>query len=430
MRPSPETADNALYLHQAGPEQRFPPFERDGRTGIAIVGGGLTGLSTALHLAEAGHDVTVLEAEVPGWGASGRNGGQLNPGLKFNPSWFLEHFGEAQGRKIVDFAWSTVEETATLVERLGIDCGMRRCGTLRAATSEREAGAVRASYEDMRAHGMPLKWLDKADLAAETGHEVYHSAFLDPRGGEVNPLQLSRGLADAAAQRGAALHGASRVTALRRAGNGWELETNGATLRADRVLVACNGYADRLVPGLRQAAVPVFSSALASNPLSGSLAKTVFPSRRVLYEAGLVTVYYRVDPDGHLIIGGRGPMRPSSAASDMTAVANRAFELWPELAGHGWKHAWNGRVCITKDHLPHIHAPDTGLLIAYGYNGRGVALATVLGQHLAAALAHRSGASDLVIPPSSMRKIPFHPFWPVGVKAAVTYARLRARFSR
>lgn len=421
-----ETARTSVYALDAPETPAYPALQRDAETDIAIVGGGYTGLSTALHLAETGRGVTLLEAYQPGWGASGRNGGQLNPGIKFNPSTVIGMLGEEKGRALVDFAWSTVDQAAHLVRRLGIDCDLRLNGTLRAAAGTRDVAAVRASQQDMARLGMPVDWIGRQELAGIVGHGRYHGAFLDRRGGDLDPLLYSRGLAEAAARAGATLHGDSRALKLERHGDSWTLTTRAGALRARRVLVCCNGYADDLVPGLRKALVPVFSSVLASNPLPEALASTILPGRQVLYESGLVTVYYRVDSHNRLIIGGRGPMRPIDAPSALGPVARHAFDLWPELARIGWQTAWNGRVAVTTDHMPHVHEVAPGLVAVYGYNGRGVALASALGKPLAAFLAGEVAADELPIPPGTMRTIPFHAFWPVGVHATIAWSRFRS----
>ncbi|WP_102224766.1 NAD(P)/FAD-dependent oxidoreductase [Acidimangrovimonas sediminis] len=422
-----ESARTSLYVRETGTPPVWPTLAEPLRTDVAVIGGGFTGLSTALHLAEGGTDVALLEAETPGWGASGRNGGQLNPGLKYDPAWFLKTFGPTKGREIVDFGWSTVDTAAALIDRLGIDCDLRRGGTIRAAATGAEVATIRQSFDDMAALGMPVDWVEGAELAAMTGHDHYPAAFVDRRGGDVNPLALARGLARAAADAGAQVFGQSRVSALARHSDGWRLEVNGHEVIAGRVLVACNGYADDLIPGLKQASVPVFSSILATPPLPEELASRILPGRQVLYEAGLVTVYYRVDAQNRLVIGGRGAMRPSGDAATMQAVSRHAHRLWPGVAQAGWGYAWNGRVAITSDHLPHLHAPAPGLLIAYGYNGRGVALSNALGIRLAAALAPGGDPAGLPLPLSDLRRIPFHRFWRIGAQAAILNAQVRRR---
>lgn len=425
-----ETARTSIYALDAPDAPAYPALSRDTETEVAIVGGGYTGLSTALHLAEAGRKVTLLEAYQPGWGASGRNGGQLNPGLKYDPSTIVGMFGKEKGKAMVDFAWSSTEQTAQLIRRLGIDCALRLNGTLRAAARGQDAAAVRRSQEDMAGFGMPVEWIGRDELAGTVGHGRYHGAFLDRRGGDLDPLRYSRGLAKAGALAGATIHGDSRALRLERDKGGWKLATAAGTLRAGRVLVCCNGYADDLVPGLRKALVPVFSSVLASAPLPPELAATILPGRQVLYESGLVTVYYRVDERNRLVIGGRGPMRPIDSPATLGPVARHAFALWPALAETGWQTAWNGRVAVTTDHMPHVHEIAPGLVAAYGYNGRGVALASALGRPLAAFLAGEIAAAELPIPPSGMQPIRFHRFWPLGVHATIAWSRFRNALAR
>lgn len=420
-----ETARSSIYALEATAAPAYPPLQGEAQTDIAIVGGGYTGLSTALHLAESGHKVTLLEAHQPGWGASGRNGGQLNPGLKYDPSGIVGMFGEEKGKAMVAFAWSSVEHTARLIRRLGIDCDLRLNGTLRAAAKAQDAAAVRRSQQDMAGFGMPAEWVEKKDLAALVGHDRYHGALLDRRGGDLNPLRYAQGLGEAASRAGAVIHGNSRVQRLERDKDGWKLVSVAGMLRAARVLVCCNGYTDDLVPGLRKALVPVFSSVLASRPLPETLAARIMPGRQVLYESGLVTVYYRVDRQNRLVIGGRGPMRPIDSPRRLGPVARHAFGLWPELADVGWQTAWNGRVAVTTDHMPHVNEVAPGLMAVYGYNGRGVALASALGKPLAACLSGEIPADELPIPPTAMQPIPFHRFWPLGVHATIAWSRFR-----
>ncbi len=421
-----ETARSSIYAQDQTDPPRWPALAGERRAVIAIIGGGLTGLSTAAHLAETGQDVVLLEAHQPGWGASGRNGGQLNPGLKYDPSQIIAKLGSEAGGKLVAFAWSTVQQTAHLIDRLGIDCDLRLNGTLRAAASIADVSAVQASQQDMAGHGMPVDWLDAATMAGMTGHRRYHGGFIDRRGGDLNPLRFCHGLANAAEAAGAVIHGDSRALSLVRDGSRWRVATAGGALIADKVLVCCNGYADGLVPGLKRAMVPVFSSVLATPPLPPPLAARIMPGRQVLYESGLVTVYYRVDAKNRLILGGRGPMHPIASPARLRPIEDHAHRLWPDLAQLGWQAAWNGRVAVTTDHMPHLHELGEGLMTVYGYNGRGVALATAMGVALAARLSGQSEAADLPIPLSPLEPIRFHAFWPVGVHATIAWSRLKA----
>ena len=184
-----ETASQSIYAQDLRGPPHWPALTRERRTAVAVIGGGITGLSTALHLAEGGTDVVLLEAHQPGWGASGRNGGQLNPGLKYDPSQTIAKLGAGAGERFVDFAWSSVQQTAHLINRLGIECDLRLNGTLRAAARAADVAGVRASQQDMAGHGMPVKWLDPGEIARLTGHNLYHGGFLDRRGGDLEPLR-------------------------------------------------------------------------------------------------------------------------------------------------------------------------------------------------------------------------------------------------
>ncbi|MBB3978420.1 glycine/D-amino acid oxidase-like deaminating enzyme [Rhizobium azooxidifex] len=424
MHRSEDASPTTLYWQSSGPSAAYPPLDGGIDVEAAIVGGGLTGLSAALHVAEAGGSVAVLEAAQPGWGASGRNGGQLNPGLKFDPDAIEAMFGAERGRQLVRLAWGGPEFTRSLIRRLGIDCDVRQNGTLRAAPHRKAADALQKTVERWQQYGMPVEWMDGDAIAAATGTGRYRGAMFDPGGGDLNPLKFVRGLAAAAQEKGARIFGDSKVPSLHRQNGGWVLKTARGTVKARRVLIATNGYSDDLVPKLRRSVIPVFSAIVATDPLPDALAAALLPSRSVLYESGNITVYYRLDADNRLLIGGRGPMRPVRSADVLPNLTRYAEVLWPALAGTRWTHARNGRVAMTKDHLPHLHQPQEGLFACLGYNGRGVALSTSLGPALAQVL--RGGPVDACpLPVTPIRPFAFHPFWPIGAKVAIWHGRLK-----
>jgi len=367
----------------------------------------------------------LLEAQEPGFGASGRNGGQVNPGLKPDPDAVERRFGADLGGRMVAFAGAAPGFVFDLIERLRIDCAARRCGTLRAAVHPRHLTAVRITAEQHARRGAPVDMLDAAGIAEATGTDRYCGAMLDRRGGSLNPLSFARGLARAALAAGAAVHGQSRVLGLDRQGGAWRARTACGSVTAPRVLIATNGYTDDLWPGLRRSIVPVWSSIAATAPLPDSVRHRIMPGGHVLYESGTVTVYYRVDGD-RLLIGGRGPMREIGRANEIGYILDYAQRLWPSLDGVSWTHAWGGQLGMTRDHYPHIHEPAAGITVCLGYNGRGVALATALGAELAAKLT--SDTARLDMPVSPVTPIPLHGLWRVAVAAMVARGRIADRF--
>jgi glycine/D-amino acid oxidase-like deaminating enzyme len=411
-----------LYRDTAEPAAATPPLDGDIRADVAVVGGGFTGLSTALHLAEKGAKVVLLEAEEPGWGASGRNGGQVNPGLKHDPDTVERDFGPDLGRRMNALAGAAPQFVFDLIQRHGISCEARRNGTLRAAIAPKHAAAVRVTVEQMRQRQAPVELLSGKELADMTGTDRYQVALFDPRGGDLNPLSYARGLARAAMGAGAAVHGRTRAMSLHRQGELWQVSTPSGTVTAPQVVLATNGYTDDLWPGLRRSVVPVFGAIAATAPLPDSVARAVMPSRAVLYESGAITVYYRVDAGGRLLIGGRGPQTEISSTAPLAHLLNYAHKLWPALKDVAWTHAWGGRLAMTQDSYSHWHAPAKGVMACLAYNGRGVAMATSMGALVAKRILEPSAPCDMPI--TDLQPIPLHGLWPLAVRGAILRGRI------
>jgi glycine/D-amino acid oxidase-like deaminating enzyme len=416
----------SLYADTAVSPAPAPALDTDRNVSVAIIGGGFAGLSTALHLAEQSTDAIVLEAHEPGWGASGNNGGQLNPGLKLDPDTVEAAFGDDLGRRMVAFAYNTPVFTLDLVRRLAIACEARQNGTLRAAYHAASVAAVEVTAEQCIRRGMPVSVLKRDALREATGTDRYLLAMRDARGGDLQPLSYARGLARAALAAGAAIHGQSPAISLRREAGRWRIETPRAVVRAEKVLIATNGFTDDLWPGLRRTIVPLFSSIAATEPLPDDMARQIMPARSVLYESGHITVYYRIDASNRLLIGGRGPMQWISGPSAVAYLMRYAVRLWPVLRGIRWTHGWNSRLAMTADHYPHVHEPGPGALVYLGCNGRGVGLATAMGQQLAKRLIGGETVG-IDMPITAVKPIRFHALWPAAAKSVVLLGRIRDR---
>jgi glycine/D-amino acid oxidase-like deaminating enzyme len=411
-----------LYLETAERAEPTPPFSGERKADVVVIGGGFTGLSTALHLAERGADVVLLEAREPGWGASGRNGGQVNPGLKHDPDTVERDFGVELGGRMLRFAGEAPAFVFALIERLGIRCELKRCGTLRAAKHPKHVARVRVTVEQLRRRGVPVEFLDGGAVARATGTTVYAGALFDQRGGALNPLSYARGLAKAALAAGASVHGNARVQSLEPERGAWRVRTADGSVVSRHVVLATNGYTDSLWPQLSRTIVPVFGAIAASEPLPEAQAREILPGGQVLYESGAVTVYYRVDDGRRLIIGGRGPMQEIQSAADIPHIVHYARRLWPSLKDYRFTHGWGGRLGFTADQYPHVHEPADGVLVCLGYSGRGVALGTALGAALAQRISEPE--TDFPMPITALKTIPFHGYWPISVPAAILVGRV------
>ncbi|MER8461315.1 FAD-dependent oxidoreductase [Mesorhizobium sp. M1396] len=399
----------------------FPSGER---ADVVIVGGGIMGLSTALHAARLGLSVQVLEAGEIGQGASGLNGGQVIPGLKYDPEWLLAHFGPERGEALVNFAASTADAVFELIRDEKLAVPFVRHGWIQAAHTEVALKAAANRDRQWRARGADVKLLSAAEIAAKTGAQGYLGGWLDRRAGVIDPLAYTSELARIAAATGAKIAEHQKVVRLGKSVGVWRISTeNGLQLQAKAVVLATNAYTDGLIPGLAETIVPLHSFQIATAPLPPDVSATILPEGQAVSDSRRILVYYRKSADGRLVLGGRGRMALPTSTSDWAHLERALRRLYPMLSEIAIEKRWFGRVAMTPDHLPHIHVPEQGLLAVVGCQGRGVGLMTALGERIAGYL--QSGdARQLPFPLSPIRPIPFHAFRQVGVAATIAWYRL------
>ncbi len=418
---------HSLWTATANPAPATPPLEGEAAAEVAVIGGGFTGLSTALHLAERGVSVSLLEAESPGWGASGRNGGQVIPGLKHDPDELETLFGKERGARLIAMAGGAADLVFALVDKHAIACDARRTGWIQGAHDAVGLAAAHRRAADWARRGAAVEALDKARVAELLGSDTYVGGLLDRRGGGLHPLNYALGLASAATRAGASIHGQSRVKRIERQGGGFRLHAGQGVLAARRIVIGTNGYADGLVDPLRRSIVPVSSVQVATRPLSDNLRKTILPEGQVVSDTRRLLLYFRLDADGRFIMGGRGAFGERGILTRQADLRAAAEQLFPQLAGIEWRHHWGGFVALTTDHLPHLHELEPGIVTALGYNGRGVAMATAMGQQLAA-YASGTKAEDLDFPVTGLAPIPFHVLRKPALSALTAWYKARERF--
>ncbi|WP_137388950.1 NAD(P)/FAD-dependent oxidoreductase [Rhodoligotrophos defluvii] len=405
------TVDSLWAASAATPPLATVPLAGEVSADVAVIGGGFTGLSAALHLAEAGRKVVVLEAETIGFGASGRNGGQVNPGLKLDEAALQLKFGNDAGSAFYRLGQEAPDFLAALIARLGLNCRFARNGLVRLAHNRRALHAMQAATDQLERSGIAVERLpDREAVFRRVGTRAYIGGTIDPRGGRVHPLDLARELARAAQKAGATVHSHSRVTALTERNGGWRVETAGGAVQAREVVVATNGYTDGLIPGLAESLLPVNSFQIATAPIPDALNAEILPGYHTVYDSRRLILYFRKTWENRVVIGGRASFTSErgigGARADYSVLEQVLTGIFPQLAGVPIVHRWTGLVCITFDYLPHYHRPAPGLHVLLGFNGRGVALSNRAGAWLARTMTGQpdSGA----IPVTPIRPIPFH----------------------
>lgn len=416
----------SLWAATAPAAPETPALEGERRADVAVVGGGYTGLSTALHLAEAGADVVVLEAREPGWGASGRNAGMVIAGLKHDPDDLDAMLGPEIGARLVAISAGAPDLVFDLVERFAIACEPVKAGWIQPAHAKSFMPLVERRAEQWMRRGVDARVLDRDQVAAMLGTDVYKGGWHDPRGGAVQPLALVRGLARAAQSLGAAIHGDSPVTRLARAGGQWRVETARGAVLAEKVVLATNAYDTGLWPGLGGSLLPIKPYQVASAPISENLRRTILPGGQVTSNTRRLLSYYSVTPDSRLLMGGRASFDDRPHPELFAALHDTSTTLFPNLGDIAWDYGWSGWVALTRDHLPHLHALAPGLLAGVGFQGRGLAMGVMMGKHLARHALGGAGVEE-AWPAVPLRPLPFQSLRAPVMGAMRAYYGLRDR---
>jgi glycine/D-amino acid oxidase-like deaminating enzyme len=416
----------SLWAATAPPAVATPPLEGSVTVDVVVVGAGYAGMSTALHLAERGTRVVVLEAHEPGWGGSGRNGGQVIPGLKYDPDELEEMFGLERGKRLIDFVGGSADTVFGLIEKHKMNVPHQRRGWIQGAHTAAGLDIVKK-----RAAQWAKRGVDGArELGAEVtchliGTDKYLGGWVDPRGGAIQPLAYAREMARVAIAAGAAIHGRSPVTRLDRVNGKWVAVTaSGARVTADRAVVCTNGYSGNLVPALRTTVIAPNSFQVATAPLSDNVARSILPEGHVTSDTRQLLFYFRRDHTNRFIMGGRGPFREPKGPQDWDHLERITTKLFPQLKDIPIEFRWCGRVTLTRDFLPHLHEPAPGLLVDIGCMGRGVGLQSAIGCAMADYVATGNEAA-LPLPLVPMKALPFHALHRAYLAGIIAWYRMQ-----
>jgi glycine/D-amino acid oxidase-like deaminating enzyme len=378
----------SLWAAATAPGPDLPELVGTAATDVIIIGGGFTGLSTALHLREAGVEVAVLEAMEPGWGASGRNNGQVIPTLsRPDPEEIVARHGAA-GERFVALLRDSASMLFDVARQYQINAEQEQTGWVQPVHSPGRIQIVERRVRQWSKYGAEVELLSRDQTRDMLGSDAWYGGFWNKTGGHINPLALARGLARAVLERGGRIYARSPAISFTRHNGGWLVKTANGEITGRALVVATNAYTGEfsrsLMPEMAKEVMPVLSWQMATRPLPDTARKTIIPGRQAMSDTHGELYFARYDARNRLVTGGAViGNRPEQLK---LIVAERLQRLWPQIGPVDFDFVWIGYVGMTTDFLPRIHrlGPD-----AYGWtgcNGRAVALSIGLGNELSKAV--------------------------------------------
>ncbi len=401
----------APYWWDAAPPDAGPWPEPPERTDVLIVGAGFTGLSAALVLARAGRRTLVVDAGVPGFGASTRNGGQVGSGnQKFRVRDLIAMKGERKAVALLREGVAMLDGIEALIAEEKIDCGFTRCGRFRGAARPAHYDAMAQDMEDLARHaGVDFEMVPRAAQSREIGTGVFHGGSLLPMDASLHPGRYHAGLMRRVTEAGAVVRGDTAVRGVSAEADHFRVRISGAEIRARDVLIATNGYTQGVGAHFDRRIVPVVSAQIATGPIPQALFDRATPTRRVYGESNRVFYYFRPAPgENRLIWGGRAShlARENSSAA-YRHLARDLLRVFPYLEDVAVTHGWTGRIGYTFDEFPHLGRSPEGVHYAMGYCGTGVSRATHFGRKIALQMLGRpegrSAFDDIAFPTHPLR---------------------------
>lgn len=386
---------HSWYADTANPHPEHPALEGSADCDVCVVGGGYTGLMTALELAERGYAVVLLEAQRVGWGASGRNGGQVITGYNKSMAEIERRVGRDDARKL----WLLGEEAKALlrhrVERHGIRCSLT-WGFVLAALKDRHMAELTDLEREMRdGYGYEgVERLDRDGLARLVRGRNYIGGLYDSGSGHLHPLNYALGLADACLAAGVRIHENSRVLSIDR-GTAPEAVTARGRVRARYLVLAGNAYLGALAPELAARVMPVGTYIIATEPMGVERAQALLPADVAVSDMNFVLNYFRRTPDHRLLFGGGVSYSGQDLPGVELALRRKMAQVFPQTEGVRVARFWGGRVAITANRLPHVGRLTPTIYFAHGYSGHGVALSGIAGRVIAEAVAGTAERFDV-----------------------------------
>ncbi len=401
---------NSIWHRNSTTSINTTPLGGNIKCDVIIVGGGFSGCSSALHLAEAGQDVVILEANNFGYGASSRNVGLINAGLWTRPDIVEKKLGIESGKKLNKILATAPEYVFNLIKKYNMDCNAKNIGTLHLSHNLSGMQDIENRAEQLIKRGANVEILNASQTERLTGSPIFKSSLLDHRAGVVNPLDYLRGLAKAAIDNGAKLFNNSPAISFTKTQDKWLVKSNNGEVIAKKIIIAVNAYGGNLIPQIKSNFIPIYFSQFATAPLPTELRQSILPQGHGCWDTSKIMRSFRLDSDGRLIIGTMGRM-PNNSNNYLKRWANTTLlQIFPQLARFGdikWEDYWDGVIAYTPNNMPRLYQLDDNMLAIMGYNGRGIAPASIFGKAISDYIISED-QQDLPFPLTAPKAIKFH----------------------
>ena len=404
----------------------FKKLSEDVQADICIIGGGFTGISSALHLAKSGFKVVVLEAHQPGYGASGRNGGHVGIGQRVDQFYLEKKFGLAKAKTLWDMSVEAVETVKSLIKNYSIDCDLKY-GNIHFAHKKSLCNELREEADHLtNNYNFSGRYLSKQELSEYIGTDIFFGALMDDQSCHLHPLKYLHGLVLAAKNAGVEIYGDSKV--MDYTNHPTLVRTDCGSVRSDHIIIACNGYIENLEPRINGYIMPINNFVIATEQLSNDIAKNLVPKDTSMSDSRFVINYWKLSGDNRLIFGGGETYTTKFPRDIKNFVKKYMLKIYPQLSDTKVEYGWGGTLAITLNRLPHFGKLADNIWYMQGYSGHGIAASTHAGKLVSEALSGDSARFEI------MANLPTVKFpggtllrWP-GMVAGMLYYTLRDRF--
>lgn len=387
-----------LWSETAVAARSRPSLEESRSADICVVGAGVGGVAASYFLAAGGASVILLEADRIGSGAVGKSSGFANAGLWVPPSDIIKAIGEVYGPRLIEILGAAPRKTFELINRLGLECDARHDGTLQCAPDEAAFADLKERLAASTSPAGDLRLVEAEETARLTGTTVYRGALVDYRAGVLHPLSFVRSFAEAAEKAGTTIYEKSTAIRFEYAGDRWTISTERGSVSAKWLLVASEAHTIGAHFGLLREYVPMPYFNAATRPLTSAERAAVMPANQPIVDLRKVVSSYRFDAHNRLVVGSIGEVASLDGIINRTWIARKIARLFPRIRNIEIEFAWAGIIGVTNNHMPTVHRIGRHAYALGGYNGRGIAAGTVLGETLSQVILGRPQEADLPVP--------------------------------